>query len=74
MKKHYKTATELQILKEENRENRCCIIWRNLTSSIKVNSFNSFSPQEIYQAKCVEELLKYMIGNYCPSCGKQLRK
>ena len=56
--------------------NRCCVLWRELTDSIEVKArdFEYALPSEKYQAQCLEKLLKYMIGNFCPTCGYQLRK
>lgn len=52
----------------------CCINWVNITSSIEVTARDFDNPSDIYKANCVEKLLKYLIGNYCPTCGNKLRK
>lgn len=36
--------TELML---ETQENHCCVVWRELTHSIKVNPFNKINPADI---------------------------
>ena len=66
------------------RESRCCIAWKMATEGInvtvgslilRVDTAARFDkPQDRYMANALEKLLKYTLGNYCPMCGRKLKK
>ena len=56
------------------KKKACCFNWEEITDSIQVTAREFEVASEKYKADCVEKMLKWVIGNYCPTCGMKLRK
>ena len=47
----------------------CCTVWRSMVDSVKVTPYDRTDDKV---AKALEKIMKYQMGNYCPTCGKKL--
>lgn len=58
--------------RRKNKLDRCCLSWKMATEGINVTPRMQENTQDLYMAKTLEKMLKSMLGNYCPMCGKEL--
>jgi len=58
---------------KDQRKNRCCLSWKMATEGINVTACMQENPQDVYMAQTLEKMLKNLLGNYCPMCGKELK-
>lgn len=56
---------------KENKEMKeiCCRIWKENIEGIKITANYRCDDEK---AKTLEGLIKYWMGNYCPTCGRKL--